>query len=86
MSERWKSKKKPAALDARFDFEDFEVLRAFLDEVAEEAERLDHHPNISFGRDRVSIVIYSTSDVLSDIDHALAKAIDEGYDKVMKND
>ncbi len=86
MNERWRSKKKPAALDARFDFEDFEILRAFLDEVAEEAERLEHHPNISFGRDRVSIIIYSTSDELSDVDHALAKAIDEGYDKVMKKD
>lgn len=82
MNERWKSKKKPAALDARFDFEDFEVLRAFLDEMAEDAERLEHHPNISFGRDRVSVVIYSTSEELSDIDHQLAKAIDESYDKV----
>ncbi len=82
MNERWRSKKNPAALDARFDFEEFDVLRAFLDEVAEEADRLDHHPNISFGRDRVSIIIYSTSDELSDIDHALAKAIDDGYDKV----
>jgi len=82
MNERWRSKKKPPALDARFDFEDFEILRAFLDEVAEEADRLEHHPNISFGRDRVSIIIYSTSDELSDIDHALAKAIDDGYDKV----
>ena len=83
MSGRWKSKKKPAALDARFNFDDFEVLRAFLDEVAEEAERLEHHPNISFARDRVSIIIYSTSEELSDIDHKLAKAIDDGYDKVM---
>ncbi len=84
MSDRWKSKKKPAALDARFNFDDFEALRAFLDEVAEEADRLDHHPNISFARDRVSIVIYSTSDEVSDIDYALAKAIDDGYDRVTK--
>ena len=82
MNERWKSKKKPPALDARFDFEDFEVLRAFLDEIAEDAERLEHHPNISFGRDRVSVVIYSTSEELCDIDHQLAKAIDKSYDKV----
>ncbi|VAW47246.1 hypothetical protein MNBD_GAMMA04-1193 [hydrothermal vent metagenome] len=84
MNNRWRSKKKPAALDARFDFEDFEILRAFLDEVAENADRLDHHPNISFGRDRVSIIIYSTSEELSDIDYALAKSIDDGYDKVTK--
>ncbi len=83
MSKRWKSKKKPAALDARFDFEDFETLRAFLDEVAEEADRFEHHPNISFARDRVSIIIYSTSEELSDIDHKLAQAIDDCYDKVM---
>ncbi|VAW48122.1 hypothetical protein MNBD_GAMMA03-874 [hydrothermal vent metagenome] len=82
MNVRWKSKKKPASLDARFNFEDFDVLRTFLDKVAEDAERLEHHPNISFGRDRVSIIIYSTSDELSDIDLELAKAIDGCYEQV----
>lgn len=85
MNERWKSKKKPPALDARFNFEDFEVLRAFLDEIADDAERLEHHPNISFGRERVSVVIYSTSDELSDIDHQLANAIDDSYDRVTES-
>jgi len=84
MNERWKSKKKPAVLDARFDFEDFEVLRAFLDVVAEDADRLEHHPNISFGRDRVSIVIYSVSEEINYTDLELANAIDEGYEKVTK--
>ncbi len=82
MNERWKAKKKPAALDARFEFESFETLRAFLDKVAEESERLDHHPNISFGRDRVSIIIYSTTEDLTDIDYQLAKEIDKSYDTV----
>ncbi|WP_428086703.1 4a-hydroxytetrahydrobiopterin dehydratase [Candidatus Thioglobus sp.] len=79
MNERWKSRKKPAALEARFDFSDFENLRAFLDELAEQAELLNHYPNISFTRTRVSVVISSKTEVLEEIDRTLAKGIDESY-------
>ncbi|QBZ82869.1 Putative pterin-4-alpha-carbinolamine dehydratase [Hydrogenovibrio crunogenus] len=82
MNERWKLKKKPASLEARFEFNDFEKLRAFLDELAEQADLLDHHPNISFGRGHASVIIYSNSEELTEIDYALAKGIDEGFHRV----
>lgn len=84
MNERWKTKKKPASLEARFEFDEFEVLRAFLDELAEQADRLEHHPNISFGRNHASVVIYSTEAELQPIDLELAECIDEGYNRVTK--
>ncbi|BCN94369.1 hypothetical protein THMIRHAM_21540 [Thiomicrorhabdus immobilis] len=82
MNERWKIKKTPASLDARFEFDDFGVLRAFLDQLAEQADLLDHHPNISFGRGHVSVVIYPKSQEIETIDFTLAKGIDEGYHRV----
>ena len=82
MNERWKQKKKPVSLDTRFDFDDYDRLRTFLDEVAEVSEKLDHHANISFARSHVSIIIYSSSDELNDLDIALADGIDACFERV----
>jgi len=83
VNERWKQKKKPASLDTRFDFDDYDSLRTFLDEAAEVSEKLDHHANISFGRNHVSIIIYSTSDELNELDISLADGIDECFQRVI---
>jgi len=80
MNERWKIKQKPPSMEARFEFSDFETLRTFLDKVADHAEQLKHHPNISFGRSHASIIIYSTGEALGDVDYALAKGIDDSFD------
>ncbi|HBQ45065.1 MAG TPA: hypothetical protein DD716_05395 [Thiomicrospira sp.] len=84
MSSSWKSKKKPLSLDRRFDFDGFEVLREFLDEVAEHADQLNHHPNISFGRKHASVIIYSESksQELNEVDLNLAKLIDSSYNRL----
>lgn len=83
MSERWKLKAKPASMEARFEFESFQVLRVFLDEIAEVAESLNHHPNLSFAKSHVSVIIYSQSDELDETDKSLAKSIDESFDRVI---
>jgi len=81
MNKRWKQKDKPASLEARFDFDDFEKLRAFLDDIAEVAESVGHHPNISFSRQHVSIIIYAKEASLSDVDFALVQGIDESFER-----
>lgn len=85
MIDRWKLKPKPASMEARFEFESFDTLRTFLDELAETADSLDHHPNISFGRTHVSVIIYSQDSELNDTDRALADGIDKSFDRVMNN-
>ncbi len=82
MNQRWKQKAKPASLETKFEFEEYEVLRGFLDDLAEVAEKLDHHPNLSFGRTHVSVIIYSTEDELRDVDIALAEGIDECFQRI----
>lgn len=81
MNERWKVKQKPPSMEARFQFSDFETLRVFLDKVAEQADKHEHHPNISFGRSHASIIIYSTGEELGEVDHALAQGIDDSFEQ-----
>lgn len=79
MNERWKQKNKPPSLEARFDFESFSTLRDFLDDVAEVAEKLNHHPNISFGRSHASLIIYGQGEEIAEVDIALAEGVDECF-------
>ncbi|BBP44931.1 hypothetical protein THMIRHAS_24340 [Thiosulfatimonas sediminis] len=83
MSPKWKQRDKAGTLEARYEFASFDVLREFLDEVAEVAETVGHHPNLSFGREHVSVIIYAHEQSgLSDIDFALAQGIDGALLKV----
>lgn len=79
MNSSWKQKAKPASLENKFLFDDYDSLRSFLDDIAEVAEELDHHPNLSFSRSHVSVIIYSTEDELRDVDVSLAEKIDTSY-------
>ncbi|MCF6235503.1 MAG: 4a-hydroxytetrahydrobiopterin dehydratase [Gammaproteobacteria bacterium] len=76
MKSNWRKKEKPPLLEARFEFTEFRVLMSFLDSLAEVAEEMDHHPNISFSRQHVSVVIYSKTETLNDTDFKLAEEID----------
>lgn len=79
MTERWKQKNNPPSLEARYEFESFDTLRTFLDDIADVAEKLEHHPNTSFAKSHVSVIIYSTSDELQDIDFALRDGIENCF-------
>lgn len=81
MNERWKVKKKPASVEARFEFESFDNLRSFLDVLADKADALEHHPNISFGKTHASVIIYSRSPELDKVDYELVEAIDKAFQR-----
>jgi len=86
LSSAWKQKDKAATLEARFEFESFEILRDFLDEVADVADNVGHHPNLSFGREHVSVIIYAQNQEsgLSDTDFNLAQGIDDAFSKTQE--
>lgn len=83
MTNKWRKKETPPLLEARFEFTEFRVLMSFLDSVAEVAEEMDHHPNISFSRQHASIVIYSKTEALNDTDFKLAESIDVRYEQTI---
>lgn len=74
---RWRSVEGRDAIARSFRFSSFAAAFAFMTAVAEEAERLDHHPEWSNVYDRVEVVLttHSTGGV-SALDVALAKFID----------
>ena len=77
----WTEKDK--ALQRTFKFANFIEAWAFMTEVAFHAERLNHHPNWSNVWNTVDIHLntHDAGDVVTEKDHALAKAIDVIFER-----
>jgi len=57
MSDNWVIRKRPARLECRLVFSDYEETRDFLDRAAELAERENYFPDMSFGRTHVCLTL-----------------------------
>lgn len=68
-----------SALTATFEFDDFKTAWKFMNEVADIAEEMNHHPNWSNVYNRVSILLstHDAGDTITDKDRELAAAIDK---------
>ncbi len=62
----------------RFEFKDFSRAFAFMTRVALVAERMGHHPTWTNTWNTVEIALstHDAGDVITEKDHALARAID----------
>lgn len=63
MQTNWTERKKPARLEKRIEFNDYEQTREFLEQAADLAEKEGYYPDLSFGRTYVSVAIYSEGEV-----------------------
>lgn len=79
MNAQWQQRNRPARLEKRYTFENYEALRVFLERAAELSEREGYYPDLGFGRNYVNITIHA-EDRESDIPgerHAFAGKLDE---------
>jgi pterin-4a-carbinolamine dehydratase len=78
MNHKWQERGRPARLERRYEFADYESLRDFLDRAAELSEREGLYPDMGFGRDYVNMTIHSdeNSGELEALHHRLAEALD----------
>ena len=58
MSQQWQERKRPVRLERRYEFNDYNTLRDFLDRAAELSEKENLYPDMGFGRDYVNITIH----------------------------
>jgi len=74
----WHERKRPICLEKRFEFEDYNLTRDFLDKLGEYSEATQRFPDISFGRTYVNITIRPEVEDsgLTDIDRSFANEID----------
>jgi len=78
MQHQWQERMRPLRLERRYDFQDYESLRVFLDRAAEVSEQEGLYPDMGFGRDYVNVTIHTeeNSDELSEQQRRLASQFD----------
>lgn len=79
MNQQWQQRNRPARLERRYQFEDYDSLRDFLDRAAELSEREGYYPDMGFGRDYVNITIHANDgqEELDNSQHHFAQQLDE---------
>ena len=78
MSQQWQERARPERLEKRYQFEDYESLRDFLERAALLSEREGLYPDMGFGRDYVNMTIHGAEDDnrLGDQQRHLARELD----------
>lgn len=78
MANEWKERTRPARLEKRYEFGNYEALRTFLDEAAALSEREGLYPDMGFARDYVNITIHADegSTELGDRQRRFAQSLD----------
>lgn len=78
LNPRWKLIREGKALEAQFEFRNYYHTQAFVNAVAYIAHREDHHPDISFGYNKCTILWWTHAiDGLSDNDFICAAKVDQ---------
>ena len=69
-------------LSREFNFKNFVEAWGFMSSVALLAEKMNHHPDWSnvYNRVRISLSTHDEGNIVTDIDHQLARAIDKLVD------
>ena len=74
----WKERKRPPRLERRYEFEDYDALRDFLDAAADASEACGYYPDMAFGRSHLNVTIHADegAETLSNIQREFAETLE----------
>ena len=78
----WNKRESPLRVEKRFEFEEYSRISKFLKIVDELCKENNIYPNISFGKNFVSITIFLGSEKLSKVEKDFSNQIDSFYIKI----
>ena len=78
----WNKRESPLRIEKRFEFEEYSKISKFMGEIEKLCKQKDIYPNISFGKNFVSLSIFLDSKELSTKENDFSKEIDKFYLKV----
>ena len=78
VNQTWQERTRPIRLERRYDFDDYNSLRDFLDRAAQLSEKEGLFPDMGFGRDYVNMTIHTDDkdEPLSDSQRQFAQQLD----------
>ena len=81
----WNQRESPLRVEKRFEFKENSRISKFMKMVDELCKEKNIFPNISFGKNFVSITIFSGSEKLSKIEKDFSNQIDSFYSEINVN-
>ena len=75
----WKQRKSPFRIEKRFEFEEYSKISKFMGNIDELCKEKNIYPNISFGKNFVSVTIFLNSHQISEIEKDFSSQIDKFF-------
>ena len=75
----WNQRESPLRLEKRFEFEEYFEISKFMKMVDELCKEKNIYPNVSFGKNFVSITIFLDSEKISKVEKDFSNQIDSFY-------
>ena len=75
----WNERESPLRIEKRFEFEQYSKISKFMEKIDKLCKEKDIYPNISFGKNFVSLSIFLDNKKISEEVKAFSKDIDKYY-------
>ena len=75
----WNERESPLRIEKRFEFEQYSKISKFMEKIEKLCKEKDIYPNISFGKNFVSLSRFLDNKEISDREKDFSKDIDKFY-------
>ena len=75
----WNKRESPLRVEKRFEFEKYSKISKFMEKIEKLCKKKDIYPNISFGKNFVSLTIFLDNKKISSNEKDFSKDIDKFY-------
>ena len=75
----WNKRESPLRIEKRFEFEKYSKISKFMGKIEKLCKEKDIYPNISFGKNFVSLTLFLESQEISSKEKNFSKDIDKFY-------
>ena len=75
----WNKRESPLRIEKRFEFKEYSKISKFMGKIEELCKQKDIYPNISFGKNFVSLSIFLDTKEISSKEKDFSKDIDKFY-------
>jgi len=75
----WNKRESPFRIEKKFEFEEYSKISKFMGKIEKLCKEKDIYPNISFGKNFVSLSIFLETEQISNRESDFSKDVDKFY-------
>ena len=79
----WKQRESPLRIEQRFEFEEYSKISKFMEKIDQLCKEKNLYPNISFGKNFVSVTIFLDSKDISPSEKDFSNQVDKFFKSVI---